>query len=231
MVTLRAYSERVLGRLRPHAEANGAPLPTVFLRNDFTPAGTAYQVNARRIGTGCRYPPLRVGPRRPERRMLGWSVHSTNLTQQLARRRGAEMAGHNARVGQPAGRAESEWAGGFTTFAGIMMIIIGVFHAAAGLAGIIENEFYVVTPGYLYSFDATSWGWIHLLLGIVVAAAGFAVFARQLWARAVGIVLAALSAVANFLFLPYAPVWSVLIIALDVFVIWALIVHGRTSRA
>ena len=136
------------------------------------------------------------------------------------------MAEHNAQVGRPTGRVEHEWAGGFTVFAGVMMIIVGVFHAAAGLAGIIENEFYVVTPNYLYSFDATSWGWIHLLLGILVAAAGFAVFAGRLWARAVGIVLATLSAIANFLFLPYYPIWSVLIIALDVVVIWALAFHG-----
>jgi hypothetical protein len=155
-----------------------------------------------------------------------------DLMQQLARRKGARnMAERNAQVGRPAGRVGHEWAGGFTVFAGVMMIIVGVFHAAAGLAGIIENEFYVVTPNYLYSFDATSWGWVHLLLGILVAAAGFAVFAGRLWARAVGIVLATLSAIANFLFLPYYPIWSVLIIALDVFVIWALIVHGRTSRA
>lgn len=124
------------------------------------------------------------------------------------------------------GTAAEKWAGGFVIFAGIMMIIIGVFHVAAGLAAIVENKFFVVTADYLYTFDVTAWGWVHLIVGIVVFVAGCAVFSRRLWALALGIVLAALSAIANFLFLPYYPLWSLLIIALDVFVIWALAVHG-----
>lgn len=111
-----------------------------------------------------------------------------------------------------------------------MMIIIGMFHAAAGLAAIVENEFYMVSTNYLYSFDVTSWGWIHLIVGIVVLAAGFAVFTGRVWARAVGIVLATISAFVNFLYVPYYPVWSLVLIALDVLVIWALVVHGRTPH-
>ncbi|MEV0567440.1 hypothetical protein [Dactylosporangium sp. NPDC050588] len=124
--------------------------------------------------------------------------------------------------------ASGEWAGGFTVFAGIMMIIGGLFHIATGLAAIVENRFFVVTADYLYTFDVTGWGWIHLAVGVVVLLAGCAVFSGRLWARVVGIVLAGLSAIANFMFLPYYPLWSLLIIALDVFVIWALAVQGRS---
>jgi hypothetical protein len=116
---------------------------------------------------------------------------------------------------------------GLIAFAGIMMIMVGVFHAFSGLAAIVEDSFYVTTPNYLLEFDVTTWGWIHLIAGIVVAAAGFGVFAGRTWARVVGITLAFLSAIVSFAFIPYYPVWSVLIIILDVFVIWALAVHGR----
>ena len=118
------------------------------------------------------------------------------------------------------------WAMGFIVFAAVMMMMTGVFQALAGLVAIFENEFYVATRNYLFQFDATSWGWIHLIVGVIVALAGFALLSGATWARVVGITLAALSAIANFLFIPYYPFWSLLIIALDVFVIWALAVHG-----
>ncbi|MFG2006270.1 hypothetical protein ACGFNU_44695 [Spirillospora sp. NPDC048911] len=124
-------------------------------------------------------------------------------------------------------RRTSGWTVGFVLFAGIMMIMSGVFEAIAGFAAILEDEFYVTTPNYAYEFDATVWGWIHLALGIVVAAAGAGVMAGQVWARVVGIGMAVLSAIANFFFIPYYPFWSLVMIALDVFVIWALCVYGR----
>ena len=111
---------------------------------------------------------------------------------------------------------------GGTVFAGTMMILVGIFHAIAGLAGLFENEFYVSTQQYILQFDVTTWGWIHLIAGVVVALAGWAALSGATWARAVGIVLASFSAVANFAFIPVYPVWSLLIIAADVFVIWAL---------
>jgi hypothetical protein len=99
------------------------------------------------------------------------------------------------------------------------------------LVAVFENEFYVATPNYLFQFDVTTWGWIHLLVGLVVAAAGAAVLSGQVWGRAIGILLAVLSAIANFLFIPYYPFWSLLIITLDIFVIWALSAHGRDITA
>jgi hypothetical protein len=116
---------------------------------------------------------------------------------------------------------------GFTVFAGVMMIMAGGFQALAGLVAVFENEFYATTRNYILQFDVTTWGWIHLLLGLVVLFAGFAVLSGQTWARVIGIILASVSALANFAFIPYYPVWSLVIIALDVFVIWALAAHGR----
>jgi len=124
----------------------------------------------------------------------------------------------------------SGWAAGFALFAALMMIMAGVWQALAGLIAIFENEFYVATRNYVFEFDATTWGWIHLLLGVVVGLAGLGLLAGQTWARVVGIILAVLSAIANFLFIPYYPFWSMLIIAVDVFVIWALAAHGRELR-
>ena len=132
-----------------------------------------------------------------------------------------------------AGRAEeaSGWAVGFILFAAMLMIMAGAFQAFAGLVAIFQNEFYVATRNYLFQFDATTWGWIHLLVGLIVVMAGFAMLAGRTWGRMVGITLAMVSALANFLFIPYYPFWSLTIIALNVFVIWALAAHGRDVAA
>jgi hypothetical protein len=116
---------------------------------------------------------------------------------------------------------------GLTLFAGTMMILMGVFHAIQGLVALFNDTFYVVGEKWTFSFDVTTWGWIHLIVGALVAAAGFYLFTGAVWARTIGVALAALSAVLNFMWLPYYPLWSMLIIAVDFFVIWALIAHGR----
>lgn len=116
---------------------------------------------------------------------------------------------------------------GFTAFAAWMMILIGSFHAIDGLVAIINDEFFVPVGDYFLKFDATSWGWIHLIGGIVVALAGFGLFSGAVWARTIGVIVAVISALAAFASLPWYPVWSIVIIALDVTVIWALTAHGR----
>ena len=121
----------------------------------------------------------------------------------------------------------SSGAVGWTMFAAIMLILIGAFHAIAGLAGIIENEFYAVTPNYVLEFDATVWGWIHLIGGVVVLLAGFGLFSGAVWARTVGVIVAAVSALVSFAWIPLYPIWSIIVIAIDVVVIWALTAHGR----
>jgi hypothetical protein len=128
------------------------------------------------------------------------------------------------------GREASGMAVGFILFAAIMMLMVGVFQALQGLVGIFENEFYVQTRNYLFQFDATTWGWIHLVLGLLMAFAGWGLLSGRTWARTVAITLAVLSAIANFLFIPYYPFWSLLIITLDIFVIWAVAAHGGELR-
>ena len=124
-------------------------------------------------------------------------------------------------------REVSGWAVGWTWFAAIMMWVIGGFHAMAGLVGIIDDEFYVVTRDYIFQFDAAAWGWIHLIAGIIVFLAGIALLSGQVWARTIGVILAVLSMLVNFAWLPWYPVWSILMITAGAFVVWALTVHGR----
>jgi hypothetical protein len=118
--------------------------------------------------------------------------------------------------------AVSGWAVGGISFAGTMLILVGIFQAIAGLAAIFEDEFFVLTQNYVFDLDVTAWGWIHLILGVVVALAGYSLFVGRAWAAVVAITLAMLSAVANFLFIPYYPFWSLLMIAIAVWVIWSL---------
>ena len=116
---------------------------------------------------------------------------------------------------------------GFIVFGAMMMILVGTFQMLMGLAGVIRDEFFVSTPNYVFEFDATTWGWIHLVLGAVVIAIGFGVLAGQTWGRVGGVVVASCSALSNFAFIPFYPFWSIIIIVLNVFVIWALTAHGR----
>lgn len=124
-------------------------------------------------------------------------------------------------------RKTSGWAIGFTMFAAIMLLIAGSFQILAGLAGIFENEFYVRTTNYFLEFDVTAWGWIHLIWGVLVLLAGLGLLQGSLWGRTLGVIAAAGSALINFAFIPYYPVWSILIIAVDVGIIWALTAHGH----
>lgn len=121
----------------------------------------------------------------------------------------------------------SGWAIGWTAFAGIMMIIQGCWWVIAGLIAIVNSDFYVVGREYVFTFDVTTWGWIHLVLGIVIFVAGFGLFTGAVWARTVGVVIAGLAMLAAFAWLPYYPLFAILFIAISVAVIWALTVHGR----
>lgn len=124
----------------------------------------------------------------------------------------------------------SGWAVGWAYFAGTIMMIAGVFQAIAGIAGIAKDEVLVVGHEWTFKFDVTTWGWIHLILGILLFLVGIGILYGNLAARIVGVVVAALSAIANFAFLPYNPVWAVIVIAVDVAIIWALTAHGRDVK-
>jgi hypothetical protein len=123
------------------------------------------------------------------------------------------------------------WAG-WLIFAAVLMILLGAFHTIQGLIALFNSEYYLVGPqGLSVHLDYTTWGWGHLIAGIVVLGAGIGVLAGQLWARIVGILLAVVSALTSFTFIAAYPVWSCILIALDVLIIYALAVHGRELRA
>ena len=118
-----------------------------------------------------------------------------------------------------------------TAFAGAMLMIVGLYEFFQGLVAVVNgNQFFVTTPNYVFQFNATTWGCIHLVFGIVVAVAGLFIFTGNIVARGVGILLAGLQAVINFMWLPYYPLWSIIIIAIDVFIIWSLIVNRMENR-
>ena len=121
----------------------------------------------------------------------------------------------------------SGWAIGWTMFAAFMMLMMGVWWAIAGLVALIDDTFYVVTKEYIFQFDVTTWGWIHLILGIVILLAGFGLFSGAVWARTVGVILAFIATLVAFAWLPWYPFWAILFIIAGVGVIWALTVHGR----
>jgi hypothetical protein len=138
------------------------------------------------------------------------------MTEHAARGR---SAGADGRVGR--------WALGLTFFAAIVMLIAGTAQFFTGLSAALGNVPYAFTTGnQLFDFSLTTWGWIHLLVGLVVGAAGAALLAGQPWARVVAIVFVLFSAVSHFLFIPQYPFWTLTIIALDVLIIWALAAHA-----
>jgi hypothetical protein len=116
----------------------------------------------------------------------------------------------------------SGWAIGGITFAAVMMLTIGIFQIIGGIAAIVKDEFYVIGANYAYNLDVSGWGWIHLILGLLLVFAGWSLFSGKTWAGIFAIVMAVLAAIANFFYIPYYPFWSLLVIALCVWVIWSL---------
>jgi hypothetical protein len=115
---------------------------------------------------------------------------------------------------------------GWVAFAGVVTTVLGVFQALAGLVALFKNEVYVVGPENLWILDYTTWGWVHLVWGLFLVLAGGAILSGKTWGRVVGVLLASVSAIVNFAFIPVYPFWSIIIIAMCVFVIYALTVHG-----
>jgi hypothetical protein len=121
----------------------------------------------------------------------------------------------------------SSAAAGWGMFAGIMLIIYGVFDVIQGIVALANNEFFVVTEEYIFQFNVTTWGWIHLIGGVILIAAGGGIFGGSVLARTIGVIMAGLGIILNFAWLPYYPIWSIIAIAIGIAVIWALTVHGR----
>ena len=111
---------------------------------------------------------------------------------------------------------------GITTFAGVLLTMVSVFQIIQGISAIANDNLYVRGLNYTFELDVTAWGWIHLVIGLVGLGTGIGILMGQTWGRILGILIAGLSTVSNFLFLPYYPFWSLAVIALDVVVIWAL---------
>ena len=121
----------------------------------------------------------------------------------------------------------SPWAHGIVVFAGVVMIVGGAFQALEGLAGIVHDQYLVVLPNYIYAFDLTVWGVIHLLVGLGLVVIGVSLLRGQTWARVAGMIAAVVSAILNFAWLPLSPWWAIMVIAIDVLVIWALAAYLR----
>jgi hypothetical protein len=120
---------------------------------------------------------------------------------------------------------------GWVVFAGVILLTSGIFSIVQALVALIgPNTYFVLTDGELWIFDVAGWGWWNLIIGLLLALTGFALFAGQTWARIAAIVLAIISAVGQLLLIPAQPWWSLIVIALDVLIIYALIVHGRDLR-
>ena len=125
-------------------------------------------------------------------------------------------------------RDTNPWATGLTLFAGALMTVLGINQLFLGLAAIVKDEVYLPVTDYVYGLDLTGWGWIHLTFGVLLVVTGVSVLRGQDWARGVGMGLASLNLIANFVFIPYYPLWSILLIALDIAILWGL---ARTSSA
>ena len=143
----------------------------------------------------------------------------------------AQATGRSATMNPPPPSAghgvRSPWAAGLVLFAGVMMVANGVLSVFEGAVGVSKDAVYATTPNYAYRFDVTSWGWVHIALGAVVLLTGLGVIAGRAWARYLGILFVSLTLLANFMFLPYYPLWALVVIAIDVFVLWALCVYRR----
>ena len=127
--------------------------------------------------------------------------------------------------------AASGWAG-WVVFAGMMMIMLGCFQAIEGLVALFKDSFYVVRPsGLLVHVNYTTWGWVHLIIGVVAVLTGFGLLAGNMLARVVGVGIAVVSALVNMAFVSAYPIWSIIIIVVDIVIIYAISVHGRELKS
>jgi hypothetical protein len=117
---------------------------------------------------------------------------------------------------------KSAWASGTSIFAAVLLTTLAVFQILEGISAIASDHVYVHGVDYTYRFDVTAWGWIHLIIGLVALGTGIGILMSQVWAYILGIVVACVSALANFASIPHYPIWSIVVIAFDVLVIWAL---------
>ncbi|MEU1850747.1 hypothetical protein ABZ499_16095 [Streptomyces sp. NPDC019990] len=128
----------------------------------------------------------------------------------------------------PGGTGDS-WAAGGLALGGTLMVVYGLFAVFQGIAAIANDEVYTSFGDYVFTFDLTAWGWIHLIVGVLVVAAGFGLFMGAPWARVVAAAVVGLALIANFIWLPYQPFWSIIMIVTGLFVLWSVF-NYRSSR-
>ena len=119
---------------------------------------------------------------------------------------------------------------GWIAFAGVMMVIAGSLNALYGLVAVVNDEWVVWTNRASLYLDISQWGWVHLVIGLVVLLSGIGVFSGNVLARTVGVIAVTISLIANFFFIPAYPLWAIAVVVIDVLVIWALTAHGSEMR-
>jgi hypothetical protein len=132
---------------------------------------------------------------------------------------------------EPPEASGSELAAGIgVMFAAVMMIMTGIFQVFQGLAAVMSDEFFVTVPNYVVTIDVTTWGWIHLIMGVLIAVGGFYLFSGSRAAAIFALVLAVIGTIGNFAFIPFYPFWALLLIAADVYIMWAIARSGILER-
>lgn len=130
----------------------------------------------------------------------------------------------------PSERIQTGWVG-WIAFAGMLLVMLGAFHIVQGLVALFRDEVFVVgSHGLVVNIDYTAWGWTHVVGGAFAILVGGCLLAGQMWARVIAVIVAMLSALVNIAFLPAYPIWSAIMIALDVLIIWAVTVHGSEIK-
>ena len=122
------------------------------------------------------------------------------------------------------------WAG-WAVFAGVMLVIVGAFQAIDGLVALFRDEVYLVrSDGLVVNVDYTAWGWAHVILGALALIAAMGLLRGAMWARILGVVLCAISAIVYMAFIRAFPALALVVITIDILVIYALVVHGRDLK-
>ncbi|MES4893147.1 hypothetical protein [Streptomyces sp. NPDC096012] len=152
------------------------------------------------------------------------------MSQHAARPTGPDPSGGTWPPRQPAAHGGG-WAAGGVVFAGVLMLCTGILSILQGIAAVARDDVYTRIGAYVYKLNLTGWGTIHIIIGALVLVTGIGLLKDMAWARFAGIFLVSLSLIVQFLFLPYSPLWSLIMMAIDVFVIWALATRQEAASA
>ena len=126
-------------------------------------------------------------------------------------------------------KADSGWTG-WVAFASIMLAIMGIFHMIAGFVALFQEDVYAITPNYVWVFDYSQWGWIHIFGGLLAFIAAGSLLKGNVFGRVVAVLVTMASVIANMAFVPIYPIWSIMMVVLGILVIWAVVVHGKDLK-